>query len=195
MSTVSRDGACNADAKLAAGVDDNLNVHQLNCDETGTLLVNGTFSPVFPDPLPFSIDQTGNNNVVRALQDGSWTVNLANEPTIDIGIVDQGIPNTLSNAWPVEITDGTNVLGTVAHPVNVTGTFTPPALQNVNLTEIGGATITEGQKTSANSVPVVIASDQSAIPVTGTITTSPNVNVHDGSGNTIASTGTSLNVD
>jgi hypothetical protein len=43
----------------------------------------------------------------------------------------QGTPNSLANGWPVEITDGTNVLGTVAHPVNVAGTVvatptTPP---------------------------------------------------------------------
>jgi hypothetical protein len=30
----------------------------------------------------------------------------------------QGTGNSLANGWPVEITDGTNVLGTVAHPVN-----------------------------------------------------------------------------
>jgi len=248
MSIGSKDGAFKADAKIAAGVDDNLNVHPLNCDETGTLLVAGTVAVTIPNPLPVAIDQTGTNNVVKALQDGTWTVNLATEPTIDIGIVDQGIPNTLSNAWPVEITDGTNVLGTVTHPVNITGTVTttpspnvnvhdaagnpinstgtslnvdvtnfpatqsvtqgtspwvvsgtvtttPPANASTNLTQVGGAAISEGQKLMAASVPVVIASDQSAIAVTGTITTSPNVNVHDGSGNTIASTGTSLNVD
>src|SRR6202142_491100 len=248
MSIGSKDGAFKADAKIAAGVDDNLNVHPLNCDETGTLLVAGTVAVTIPNPLPVAIDQTGTNNAVKALQDGTWTVNLATEPTIDIGIVDQGIPNTLSNAWPVEITDGTNVLGTVTHPVNITGTVTttpspnvnvhdaagnpinstgtslnvdvtnfpatqsvtqgtspwvvsgtvtttPPANASTNLTQVGGAAISEGQKLMAASVPVVIASDQSAIAVTGTITTSPNVNVHDGSGNTIASTGTSLNVD
>lgn len=37
---------------------------------------------------------------------------------------------------------------------------------NENITEIGGAALTEGQKTMSASVPVVIASDQSAIPVT-----------------------------
>lgn len=40
-----------------------------------------------------------------------------------------------------------------------------PSPQSVNLTEVGGAAISEGQNTSANSVPVVIASDQSAIPI------------------------------
>lgn len=50
-----------------------------------------------------------------------------------------------------------------------------------------------GQKTMSGSAPVVIASDQSAIPVTGTITTSPNVNVHDSSGGNINSTSNALN--
>ncbi len=37
---------------------------------------------------------------------------------------------------------------------------------NVNITEFGGSPVTIGQQTSANSLPVVIASDQSPIPVT-----------------------------
>ena len=44
------------------------------------------------------------------------------------GSVNQGIPNTTANSWPVEMTDGTNVLGTNAHPVrnDPTGTTTQP---------------------------------------------------------------------
>lgn len=38
-------------------------------------------------------------------------------------------------------------------------------IQDTNLAQVGGAAITEGQKTMANSLPVVVASDQSAIPV------------------------------
>lgn len=51
-----------------------------------------------------------------------------------------------------------------SNPLPVT-VVSGPSPQNVNLTEVGGAAISEGQKTSANSVPVVIASDQSAIPI------------------------------
>lgn len=40
-----------------------------------------------------------------------------------------------------------------------------PNPQNVNLTQVGGAAITEGQKVMAASIPVAIASDQSAIPI------------------------------
>jgi hypothetical protein len=31
----------------------------------------------------------------------------------------QGSPNTLSNGWPVELTDGYNILGTVSHPLQI----------------------------------------------------------------------------
>ena len=41
-----------------------------------------------------------------------------------IETTNQGNPNTLAEAWPVEITDGTNVLGTSAHPMEVAGTVT-----------------------------------------------------------------------
>lgn len=44
-----------------------------------------------------------------------------------------------------------------------------------NITQVGGSAVTLGQKTSANSIPTVLASDQSAIPVTqsGTWTVQP----------------------
>lgn len=45
-----------------------------------------------------------------------------------------------------------------------------------NLTQIGGAALSEGQKAMAASIPVVVASDQSAIPISGTVTTSPPAN-------------------
>src|ERR1700690_819544 len=48
---------------------------------------------------------------------------------------------------------------------------------NENLTAVGGAPITEGQKTMANSIPVVIASDQTPIPVTGSFTGTSAVNL------------------
>lgn len=45
-------------------------------------------------------------------------------------------------------------------------------LTSENLQSVGGAPITLGQKTMANSLPVVIASDQSTISVTGTVSSS-----------------------
>lgn len=44
---------------------------------------------------------------------------------------DQGIPNTNANGWPVKLTDGVDVLGTVAHPVQVSETSTPAGTSTV----------------------------------------------------------------
>ena len=51
----------------------------------------------------------------------------------------QGTPNSAANSWPVEITDGTNVLGTPAHPVRTdpTGTTVQPVSGTV-VAEIEG---------------------------------------------------------
>lgn len=52
-----------------------------------------------------------------------------------------------------------------SNPFPVTGSFTPSGTQDVNLTKIGGTGVSLGQKTSAASFPVVLASDQSTLPV------------------------------
>lgn len=41
----------------------------------------------------------------------------------------------------------------------------PGAIENVNLTEVAGAAISLGQKVSSTSFPIVIASDQSTLPI------------------------------
>jgi hypothetical protein len=75
---------------------------------------------------------------------------------------------------------------TTAPPTYTTGTTQPLSLdtsgnlrvtidssvseQNVNLNQVGGVAYSLGQKTMANSMPVVLSSDQSAIPVTQSTT-------------------------
>lgn len=94
----------------------------------------------------FPVSQTVNGTVsvtqpVAVSQSGAWSV-TANQGT---------------SPW---VTSGTS---TVSGSVNV-GNF--PALQNVNETQIGGATYALGQTTMAASAPVTIASNQSSLPVT-----------------------------
>lgn len=43
--------------------------------------------------------------------------------------------------------------------------ITPSGTQDVNLTKVGGTAVTLGQKTMAASIPVVLASDESALPI------------------------------
>ena len=49
--------------------------------------------------------------------DGHILVDVAGVIDVTIENVDQGDPNSIPNAWPVKITDGTNVLGTVLNPL------------------------------------------------------------------------------
>lgn len=59
---------------------------------------------------------------------------------------------------------------------SVTAVIGAVGTQDVNLVKVGGVAISEGQKTMANSIPVVIASDQSPVPISGSITaTNPSV--------------------
>jgi hypothetical protein len=108
-----------------------------------------------------------------------------------LGALEMGATTT---AAPSYANGTTNPLSLdTAGNLRVSSTVTNfPALQNINLTEIGGNAIT-------TTVPVsgTVTALQGTSPwvVSGAVTTSPDVNVHDGSGNTIASTGTSLNVD
>lgn len=77
-----------------------------------------------------------NKTVIPVVCDdqGRLIIDLSSS-TITIGEVDQGEPNPdLADAWPVEITDGVNILGTTLHPIVVTGTVTiTPSTTALNL--------------------------------------------------------------
>ena len=135
----------------------------------------------------------------------------------------QGAANTLANAWPMKLTDGTNVNTFTANGLKVDGSaVTQPisaaslplptgAATNATLLTISGQLPASlGQKASAASLAVVIASDQSTLPVsiaasiplpTGAATSANQTNgsqktqIVDGSGNVISSTTNWLNVD
>lgn len=71
-----------------------------------------------------------------------------------------------------------------ATPVPVSATITPSGTQDVNLTKVGGSAVTLGQKTGANSLPVVLASD------TGTLTVATNVTAGSTVGETVVNCST-----
>jgi hypothetical protein len=93
----------------------------------------------------------------------------------------QGTPNTLANAWPVEMTDGTNVLGTSAHPVRVdpTGTTTQPVSGTVTANQgtspwvvsLTSTTITGTVAVTQSTSPWIVAGGGTAgTPATGVVT-------------------------
>jgi hypothetical protein len=69
----------------------------------------------------------------------------------------QGAPNTLANAWPVELTDGTNVLGTGAHPVTVSVSGTVATVADKSST----GTLT--QVSAAQTSTTILASNANRI--------------------------------
>jgi len=85
-------------------------------------------------PLSVSVQATGvYSHTLNQDGSGNLGVNIENTPTVIISGLstvtsNQGTPNTLANAWPFEITDGTNILGTSSHPLRIdpTGTTTQP---------------------------------------------------------------------
>jgi hypothetical protein len=90
----------------------------------------------------------------------------------------QGEPNTLANAWSVEITDGTYVLGTNAHPVAITGSISavnPSVGTNSQAAPTSSTQI--GFLSSSDLVPV---SSSNPLPISGTIEASnPSVGTND----------------
>lgn len=99
----------------------------------------------------------------------------------------QGTAAVPANKWPIEIVDsgGVNVATvTAANAVKVDGsavtqpisgavTVTSTTVTNTvadNLIQVGGAAVSLGAKTSALSIPVVLATDEAALPVKGTLT-------------------------
>lgn len=143
-----KDGAWKADSKIAAGVDDLDNTHPLNCTEDGTLEVSlsGTAAP-----LDVIVD-----NIVPVSQSGTWTVNLATEPTIDIGEVSVKPSATTVNifatadaSYGVETTilSYTNVGITWVTQIVGWGQYDGEFLVRINGTIVGGGRTSAADRT------------------------------------------------
>jgi hypothetical protein len=78
----------------------------------GSVTVSSGAIDVSNFPATQAVTQSGPWDVT---QTGTWTV-------------DQGAPNSLANAWPVSLTDGSSVLGTGSNPLRIdpTGSTTQP---------------------------------------------------------------------
>lgn len=130
---------------------------------TNPLPVSGSFSnpsvsttgTAVPASATFIGGTDGTN--LRALSvDGTGKLNV-NVSAIVADTVNQGSPAVIANSWPVEVTDGTNVLGVTAHPLRIdpTGTTTQPvsgtvAVSNFPATQPVSGTVTVVQPTGTN---------------------------------------------
>jgi predicted SnoaL-like aldol condensation-catalyzing enzyme len=158
------------------------------------------------NPLQVNIDGYVQTNPVVIQGTNPWIVSVDNFPSqqhvivdgyiflasenIDIGTVNQGIANTLANAWPVEITDGYSILGTASNPlqVNIDGYVqtNPVVIQGTNPWVVSG-TVTSNQgspNTLVNAWPVEITDGYNIlgtvlhplqVNIDGYVQTNPNV--------------------
>lgn len=141
-----------------------------------------TVTPANNRPLPVKlVSFTGDINVTADALDISSTDVGPNYDAIRIGDGTERLSITAANQAEVAVTAalpaGTNNIG----DVDVVSSVLPTgAATEASLSAINGKLNSLGQKTMANSVPVVIASDQSAIPVSGTVSTTEQAVVANG---------------
>lgn len=103
-----------------------------------------------------TVSGSGNFNVV-----GTLTHNNAAPAANNVGAL-TARANAAAPTW----TEGNQVLLSSDLAGNLRVSATLSGTSAVNVTQVGGSAISLGQKTMANSLPVVIASDQSTLPVT-----------------------------
>jgi hypothetical protein len=126
-----------------------------------------------------------NDSNILATQSGSWTVTTTPPANASTNVVQWANSNlgamaNYGTSPGAVLVPGVNAF--VTNTVTVSGTITANAGTNLNTSALlldatfTGRINTQGQKTSAASTPVVIASDQSAVPVSGTVTTTPPAN-------------------
>lgn len=92
---------------------------------------------------PVSVDNAGNVNVVIA----------------------GGLANPLPVTDSTTHSELTTITANQTNGTQVTSVNNFPSEQNVNVNQVGGSAVSLGQKASTASIPVVVASDQSTLPV------------------------------
>lgn len=152
----------------------------VGCAQSGTWTTNSTVSgsvSCSQASPPWSVSQSGawttgrtwslvnTSDSVNAVQSGTWTTGrtwaLASG-TDSIASVQsgtwttaQGTPNTTANAWPMKITDGTNI-GAVKAASTAPLATDPSQVVSISPNN-------QGQGTNTTSLPVVLSSNQTGI--------------------------------
>lgn len=169
----------------------------LNVNGLGSagIQITGTWTGVIS--FSISIDGTNFTNtsalvlstgqlVGATTANGAWTIQTAGVAKVAVSgttvatgtatVTIRGSQGVSSVMLDNPIPTGSNTIGAVTQ---ASGPWTQ------NITQINGSSISLGAKTSANSFPVVIASDQAHFPI----------ELQDGSGNNITSTGNALDIN
>ena len=144
--------------------------HALLVDGAGALVVTGSFGPISG-----SVTVTNFPAIQAVSQNGTWTVNLATEPTIDIGKVDQGTGG--ASPWLVSVNNfpatqpisgSVSIIGTVP----VSGTFfqTTQPVSIAGTVPISGAVSVSNFPSTQTITGHVITDTGSTTVVTGNVT-------------------------
>lgn len=144
------------------GINPSGNLQPLQTDAAGALIVTpavGSVQHVIVDSSALPTDAaTSANQTSQITQETAIAASVASIDGKTVH-VDTGNVTVVSSTLPT---------GASTSALQTTG--------NTSLSSIDGKLNSLGQKTMAASVPVVIASDQSAVPVSGTVTTSDPAN-------------------
>jgi hypothetical protein len=171
-------GAAISGNPVRIGLSDGANTRNVLGDTSGRIIVVGAAASgaaVAGNPVLVAGSDGTNAQPIRVASDGTIRVDPTGTTTQPVSGTVAATQSTGSGAastyWTVRLSDGASYY---AAP---TASQLPAALVGGRLdTNIGswlGSTAPSvGQKTSANSIPTVIASDQSAIPITGSVTAS-----------------------
>jgi hypothetical protein len=194
----------------------------------GSIELGTATDPIRVDPTGTTTQPiSGSVSITGSVIPGTGSTNLgkaedAPHTSGDVGVFALAVRNDALAALsstdldytPISVTSSGVVRvdpsGTTTQPVSDAGssltvdtTQLPGALVGGRLdtnvgTWLGSTAPTIGQKTMASSLPIVIASDQSAIPISGSVTTTPStVGTHGNAWNAaaVSANGTSASVD
>jgi hypothetical protein len=146
------------------------NTQALHTSITNTVTVSGTVTANIGTTNGLALDAT---LAKLTLAQGSTTASQTG-PLVQAAVTTAAPAYTTGQTSPLSLTttgllrvDGSGVTQPVSGTVTANQGGAP---WSQNITQIGGSSLTLGQKTMANSVPVVIASDQGAVSISGTVT-------------------------
>jgi hypothetical protein len=133
----------------------------------------------FPDsnPLAVVLVDTNGDPYVASGGGGGGAVTIADGADVTEGaIADAKVTGDVAGTVSAKLRGINTSLASIdtklTNPLPVSGTVTatPTGTQDVNLLQVGSAGVSLGAKISALSIPVVLATDEAALPVTGPLT-------------------------
>ncbi len=163
-----------------SGIAANSSVSLANTSDQATFSIQISVGSAFNGTLSFyGLEPDGSTlQLVNAHQRGTTTI--ANTTAINTGVATNQVwQGAISGFKAIYVVCTAYTSGSVSVQLGLSAAPYAQAILNTinaNIAQIGGTPLSLGQATMAASIPVTIASNQSAIPVSGTITaTNPSV--------------------